>query len=95
MELPRFDFPRHLLEHNLSAQEQANIPADKLALAKDWNILKRQNEWILQNLIEMRNIQVDHATQLEFWSRVRWLVGGICVVSSTIVGILKMVGFFK
>lgn len=95
MEMQRFEFPEHLLEHNLSAQEQANIPADKLALAKDWNILRRQNEWIIQNLVEMRNVQMAQEDQLEFWKRVRWLVGGVCAMSFTIISIMKMMGYFK
>jgi hypothetical protein len=95
MEMQKFEFPEHLLEHNLSAQEQANIPADKLAIAKDWNILKRQNEWIIQRIVDICNVQQQHEDQLEFWKRIRWLVGGVCAMTTTIVAILKMIGYFK
>lgn len=95
MEIQRIEFPKELLEHNLSAQEQAIIPADRLAIARDWNIIKRQNEWMMKEIVMNRNLLADHDKQLDFWGRIRWLVGGICVVSGTAVGILKALGVFK
>lgn len=95
MDIQPIDFPKELLEHNLSGQEQALIPADKLALAKDWNIIKRQNEWMMREMVLNRNLLAEHDKQLAFWGRVRWLVGGICIVSGTLVAILKQMGVFK
>lgn len=60
-------FPEHLKTHNLSEQELAGMDEKQKALAKDWNIIKRQNEWMMLRIIEIHNIMVDHDNALEQW----------------------------
>lgn len=95
MDIQKIEFPKELLEHNLSAQEQAAIPADKLALAKDWNIIKRQNEWMMREMVLNRNILAEHDNQLEFWKRVRWGVAALCGIVLTIVTLLEKLHLWK
>lgn len=60
-------FPEHLKTHNLSEQEQAGMTDAQKALARDWNIIKRQNEWMMLQIVEIRNIVVDHDSSLDTW----------------------------
>lgn len=106
MDIQKLEFPTHLLEHNLSDQDLAIIPTDKLAIAKDWNKLRRQTEWCIEQTVEGRRLvsvlaeEQEHRhkvidEQLEFWGRIRWLMATVCGVSLTVVTILKQMGYFK
>lgn len=95
MDIQKIEFPKHLLEHNLSDQELTSIPLDKQAMAKDWNKLRRQNEWMMEQIVVTRNLAVAHDSELEFWKRIRWMVVTICGVALTLVSILRQIGVFK
>lgn len=60
-------FPEELKHHNLSEQELAPLSAQQQALAKDWNVIKRQSEWTMNRIVEIHNLLVDHDKELELW----------------------------
>lgn len=95
MDIQKMEFPSELLEHNLSAQELALIPEVSRPIAISWNIVKRQNEWMMREMVINRNILAVHDQQLEFWARVRWGVATVCGIIIASVAILKQLGVFK
>lgn len=72
-------FPEDLRAHNLSEQELSPLTPQQQALAKDWNVIKRQNEWTISQIVAIYNIMVDHDKMLEawkFWFRLLAILGG-------------------
>ena len=66
-ELKPITFPEHLRHHNLSEQELAPLTDQQKALAKDWNVIKRQSEWMVNEIVELHNIMVEHDAALATW----------------------------
>lgn len=74
-DLKPIEYPAHLTVHNLTEQELGLLTPQQQALAKDWNIIKRQNEWILGTLVRVHNIQVEHDNLLDTFKKCLWLAG--------------------
>ena len=74
-DLKPIEFPSHLTVHNLSEQELGIMTPQQQALAKDWNIIKRQNEWMMARLVAIHNVMVEHDALLDIFKKVLWLVG--------------------
>jgi hypothetical protein len=71
-------FPDELRNHNLTEQELAPLTPQQQALAKDWNVIKRQIEWTMGHVVTIHNLMVEHDRALETWKL--WLkVGGFLV----------------
>jgi hypothetical protein len=69
-DLKRLEFPDELRHHSLSEQELSPLSPAQQALAKDWNVIKRQTEWTMNKVIDIHNLMVDHDRELEtvkFW----------------------------
>lgn len=78
-DLKPIEFPDELKRHNLSEQELAPLNDPQRALAKDWNVMKRQMEWLINHHVELHNLAVDHdkkLTDLWFWFKVVTTVFG-------------------
>lgn len=78
-DLKPIEFPEDLRAHNLSEQELSPLTQQQQALAKDWNVIKRQNEWMISQIVAIHNIMVDHDRVLEawkFWFRLLAILGG-------------------
>lgn len=75
------DYPKHLdiptiSEHEL-ARMSANMTPDQVALAKDWNIIRNKQDWMIRQYIDDRNVLVEHDIALTNLNRVYWLAGVI------------------
>ena len=57
------------------------------ALAKDWNVIKRQMEWSLERQVEQYNLLVQHDVLLETWKKWLW-ISSILLGGSTGTGLL-------
>ncbi len=66
-DLRNLEFPDDLRQHNLSAQELEPLTPQQQALAKDWNVIKRQSEWTMQKILVIHNLLVDHDLAIEAW----------------------------
>ncbi len=66
-DLKEITYPEYLRVHNLSEQELAPLTPQQQALAKDWNVIKRQQEWMISHIVTIHNIAVDHDKTLETW----------------------------
>jgi hypothetical protein len=78
-DLKPIEFPEELKRHNLSEQELSPLTPQQQALAKDWNVIKRQMEWIINHDVMLHNILVDHDKKLEdlwFWFKVVTILTG-------------------
>lgn len=78
-DLKPIEFPEELKRHNLSEQELSPLTLQQQALAKDWNVIKRQMEWIINHDVMLHNILVDHDKKLEdlwFWFKVVTILTG-------------------
>jgi hypothetical protein len=78
-DLKPIEFPEELKRHNLSEQELSPLTPQQQALAKDWNVIKRQIEWIINHDVMLHNILADHDKKLEdlwFWFKVVTILTG-------------------
>lgn len=78
-DLKPIEFPEELKRHNLSEQELAPLNEQQKALAKDWNVMKRQMEWLINHQVTVHNLLVDHDKELvdmRFWFKLISLVFG-------------------
>jgi hypothetical protein len=82
------ELPEELKRHNLTEQELTPLNEPQRAIAKDWNVMKRQVEWTVYHVVEVHNIMVDHDKKLEdlwFWFKlITLLTGG----GGTLVGLI-------
>lgn len=72
-DLKPIEYPAHLLNHNLTEQELAPMSEQQRALAKDWNVLKRQIDWLVREAVEQHNVLVEHDNLLDTWKKWLWL----------------------
>ena len=95
-EIRPIEFPEYLNRHTLTEQELAALTASQQALAKDWNIINRKVDWIIQELVEQHNVIVEHDKLLDTFKRWLWLssltVGGGGTIGGAIYLILKSHG---
>lgn len=89
MELDEIEYPKHLDEHTLSAQELALMTEQQRPLAKDWNVINRKMDWILRDHVLLRNAVAQQGRLLKKWEFTTWLVGGLLAVSGLIFALLK------
>lgn len=93
-DLKPIEFPEDLRFHNLSEQELSPLTPQQQALAKDWNVIKRQNEWMISQIVVIYNIMVDHDRILEawkFWFRLlAILTGGGTGVAALLYAVLEL-----
>lgn len=93
-DLKAIKFPEDLREHNLSEQELAPLTPQQQALAKDWNVIKRQSEWTMNKIVDIHNLLVEHDSLLEqwkFWLKMLTIVSaGGGGVSGLLYFLLKM-----
>lgn len=91
-DLERIKFPDHLNEHNLTAQQLAILTPEQQAIAKDWNVLTRKMDWVIEQQVMSYNILVKHDDLLELWRKVVWLgilVGGSGGILAVLVRFIK------
>lgn len=74
-DLRSIDYPEHLNRHTLTEQELSNLTAAQQALAKDWNIINRKVDWIIQEMVAQHNILVEHDKLLDTFKKLLWLSG--------------------
>lgn len=95
-DLKPIEFPDELKRHNLSEQELAPLNEQQKALAKDWNVMKRQVEWVVNRTVDLHNLAVDHDKKLEdlwFWFKLMtMLTGGGGALVGTIWWVVKNSG---
>jgi len=92
-DLRPIEFPDDLRTHNLSEQELAPLSPQQQAIAKDWNIMKRQSDWMVNRIVEIHNILVEHDKALDQWKF--WLKIGSILASlsgAVLVWLLKSGG---
>lgn len=92
-DLRPIEFPDELKRHNLSEQELAPLNDQQKALAKDWNVMKRQVEWVVNRTVDLHNLAVDHDKKLEdlwFWFKLMTtLTGGGGALAGAIYWLAK------
>lgn len=92
-DLKPIEFPDELKRHNLTEQELAPLTPQQQALAKDWNVIKRQSDWMIQHIVNIHNIMVDHDKKLEdlwFWFKLMTLLtGGGSALVGAIIWLVK------
>lgn len=92
-DLKPIEFPEELKRHNLTEQELAPLNDPQRALAKDWNVMKRQVEWSVNHIVDLRNLAVDHDKKLEdlwFWFKLMtMLTGGGGALVGAIIWVVK------
>lgn len=89
-DLEPIHYPEHLNQHSLTEQELASLSPAQQAMAKDWNILRRQMEWNTNQLVRIHNILVEHDKSLEIWKRVIWLGSVVISISGIVLAIIKL-----
>ena len=89
-DLKPIEFPEELRHHNLSEQELAPLNDQQRALAKDWNVIKRQNEWLIYRVVDIHNVIVEHDRALDTWKF--WLK--VFTIASSGSGALGAVLYF-
>lgn len=93
-DLKPIEYPDDLRAHNLSEQELVKLSPGDQALAKDWNVIKRQNEWMGGQIVTIYNIMVEHDKLLDtwkFWFRLlAILTGGGTGMAGLIYGLAEL-----
>lgn len=91
-DLKSIEFPEELKRHNLTEQELAPLNDQQKALAKDWNVMKRQVEWTVNHVVDLHNLAVDHDRKLGdlwFWFKLMTtLTGGGSALGGIIYWVL-------
>lgn len=89
-ELKPIEYPDYLNRHTLTDQELLNLTESQKALAKDWNVINRKVDWIINEQVELHNILVEHDKLLEIWKKVLWLIGLSITATGIVLSLLRV-----
>lgn len=91
MDLEKIQFPEHLKQHNIPEATLREIPEGQRLVAIQWNISIRQNEWVIERLVTIWNLQVEHDKAITYWKTM--CVAGGLLVSAYLAA--QQMGFIK